>query len=509
MFCSCSDEISNVLPGSRQNHQMAKAVKQDSFDWENDDFMPTPPGTECIQVPWAGAGSILGTYGTDVVNDRKKSEGWELLYSSFTKDASLFSPNPYFILYNKYRGLMRLFYYTTSDFIANSSFVLDNFNVLSDNYSSTILNFADNSVVNGEAKRMSLTHIQPQPSDNSMPVSSHRWYMAQCELAYDPDIESIPYDQIMLNINFNYRNISSIKLEGSSVGKLKGTIGEQSTGEFNKAFDNLAKEGGKAVLTNVGYNLIKKSVDATGKNSLGISDVAFKWILKNLGQAATSSNKSVWKAGIGLLNSMLFGTKTSPTPIYATINTSMKATGSITNDGSLPSMPIVLMMPGTEIPSNAVGRIPLYNKPLGVFNIKGRPSINITHSVKKRIRHDDPYSPGSPIIETIESLSCGQPLDYSKCLIFNPEVKKVADINVINSEVFTMDKDGNIDGTDLYAHDYGEHGSPTESIPVVSYYYFVAIEVKPKDGSPSTIISKTFELNNIVKEVLEWLPEID
>lgn len=78
--------------------------------------------------------------------------------------------------------------------------------------------------------------------------------MAQYELAYDPTITSIPYDQIAFNFNLNFIDISTIKLNGKEVSELKGTIGEQSEGELSNAL----KAGGKAVLSNIGYSLLKK-----------------------------------------------------------------------------------------------------------------------------------------------------------------------------------------------------------------------------------------------------------
>ena len=110
---------------------------------------------------------------------------------------------------------------------------------------------------------------------------------------------------------------------------------------------------------------------------------------------------------------------------------------------SFPSMPIALYMPGTSIPASAVGRIPLYNKPLGVFNIQGRPALYLTHSIVKRNRHDDPYNPGETITEITEKLSCGQHQSFAQYLQINPEVEKIADVSVVKEELFALDKDDN------------------------------------------------------------------
>ncbi len=507
MWSSCTSD--NLEEGMLKSSKLAYSVVQPDFDWENADHMPTPPGMTPIPTPWIGQGSLVGTYDLDIIRDNKKSEGWCMLYNSFSTDPTVYQPNPFFILYNKYRGIMRIFYYATDSFIQTSSNVIDNLSIIS-SHPTKMFNFTDKEIVGGSYGRNSLQHIQPKPFDGSMPVASHRWYMTQYELAYDPNINSIPYDQIAFNFNLNFIDIGKIKLNGTSVGELEGTIGEQSQGELSKAFSSTLKAGGKAVFSNISYSLLKKGGDKNGENVFGLKDKTYNTILKNIGNVASKSIGGVWGAGLGLFNSILFGTKTSPTPLYATINTELKAEGVFSQKGSFPAMPITFYMPGTSIPSNAPGRHPIYNKPLGVFNINNDGlTIYVTHTKTQRIRHDDPYNPGEPIIESWETLTCGQLHDYSIFLQFNPEVEKIADINIIKQEVFAMDKNGVLyNETQFEAYNSGEHGTIIEKIPDVKFYLYFAIEVKPKNGCPSTIISKTFYLDNIVKYYEKWLPEI-
>ena len=422
VLSSCTSD--NVEDSILKSPKLAYSIIQPEFDWENIDYMPTPTGTTPIPTPWIGQGSLVGTYDLDILNDKKKSEGWCLLYNSFSTDPKVYQPNPYFILYNKYRGIMRIFYYATDGFVQTSSNVIDNLSIIS-SHPTRMFNYTDKEIIDAGSNRNSLQHIQPKPFDGSLPLASHRWYMTQYELAYDPNINSIPYDQIALNFNLNFIDINNITLNGTSASELKGTIGEQSEGELSHAFNSTLKAGGKVALSNIGYYLLKKGVDKNGKNVFGIKEKTYNSILKNIGDVASKSVGGVWGAAIGLFNSILFGTKTSPTPLYATINTEMKAEGTLSQKGSFPAMPITLYMPGTNMPSNAPGRLPIYNKPLGVFNINDNGlKIYVTHTKTQRIRHDDPYNPGQPITESWENLTCGQLQDYSIYLQFNPEVEK-------------------------------------------------------------------------------------
>lgn len=253
LTCSCQDNVSEGDVGMHLS-LVTRAVSQDDFDWEMADFMPVPQGMTPVNSPWIGAGSLIGSYDLDVVNDRKKSEGWVLLYNTFTTDATKFTPNPYFVLYNKYRGTMRIYYYVTDSFITTSSNVIENLSLFSGDYNSYLLNYADCEAIDNSDIRTSIQRIQSKPLDGSMPVAAHKWYMAEYELAYDPEIANIPYDKIKLSFGLNYRNITEIKLNGTIVGDIEGTIGEQKKGEFVKAFK---KETGKAVLSNVSYKALK------------------------------------------------------------------------------------------------------------------------------------------------------------------------------------------------------------------------------------------------------------
>lgn len=502
LFCSCQMEN---LDESVVAPKVSKSVVQEDLDWENADYMPVPPGMTPINSPWAGAGSLIGAYDLDVINDRKKAEGWVLMYNSFTKDASKFTPNPYFVLYNKYRGTMRVYYYITDSFITTSSNVIENLSLLSSAYNSYLLNYADCEVIDNKDVHTKLQRIQAKNIDGSMPVSAHRWYMAEYELAYDPNIVNIPYDQIRLNFSLGYRNITNVELNGESIGDVRGTIGEQKEGEFLKAF---AKEGGKAVLSNVGYKTLKSLGDEkTGKNQLGLKEDTYKNLLNKAGTIASGAIGGVWGAAIGLLNSMLFGTKTSATPFKATINTQMIATGHATNDGSMPSMPISMYVPGTNIPSTAVGRLPLYNKVLGVVCMEGRPCLDIYVDITKQNRFDDPYNPGQIYTETTERLSCGQHRPYEVYLKFNPEVEKIADITVLNEEIFGITNDGFVQSDPDITIRYGETGTSREPFPDFRYGVCFVIKVQPKDGSPATIFSKSFIIDTKVHTSTKWLPD--
>ncbi len=116
---SCKKEIpSNIAVSNTKN-----SIQPYSFNWETVDWMPTPSGQSLIPPPWIGQGSISSIYDADVVNDHKASDGWVLVYNTFDPNSPGPLVNPYFMLYNKYRGLLRIYLYTTTQFVNSSTYL--------------------------------------------------------------------------------------------------------------------------------------------------------------------------------------------------------------------------------------------------------------------------------------------------------------------------------------------------------------------------------------------------
>lgn len=88
---------------------ITRSVVPEEFDWEEADWMPTPPGQAMIPMPWGGQGSISGFYGLEIVNDYLKKDGWRLVYSTFRNYGEELV-DPYFVMYNVYRGTLRVFF---------------------------------------------------------------------------------------------------------------------------------------------------------------------------------------------------------------------------------------------------------------------------------------------------------------------------------------------------------------------------------------------------------------
>lgn len=166
--------------------------------------------------------------------------------------------NPYFILYNKYRGIMRIFLYTTTQFISPSTYLQDGISIIS-NHKSSLLNFMGEAIVDGSKNKETYSQMQPAPDDGSLPLASNKWYMMQYELAYDEQIAQLPYNSIQLNWYMNYYNVEKIDLNGDFVGTIKSAIGSSSGNNIFSGLGNVGKVTGTGILAGIGDNFYIKT----------------------------------------------------------------------------------------------------------------------------------------------------------------------------------------------------------------------------------------------------------
>lgn len=497
-FISCDDE--QIVDMKVDTATLTtRAVPTPLMDWENLDWMPTPQGQSRIPSPWSGQGSLVPTYGIDIANDRKASDGWVLLYNTFDADAPGALINPYFILYNKYRGIMRIYLYVTTSFITPSSYIQDKV-AINSNYSSSLFNFLGQDVIDVTEKiTQQYAQIQPAPLDGSSSFVSNRWYMMQYELAYDSNIANIPYDQIQLSWTMNFYKISSVSLGGDVVGKLNGIIGQGSDPNFFSELGNVGKTVGTGVLAGVSKDfLTHNTINAeTGENRLGLSKGIFKGLTKGIDAALSGAAGDLPGAAIKLL-SAIFGGGSTSTPISFDLKAEIKLEGTSSEQGGFPSTPTSFWMPGTTITSSATNYIPAYNKALGVINIVGTdcPVIETIETINK-YDGEDPWD-GHQYTNTYGSLAFPTQFDYSEFLKINPEVLKIANVTV-KQEILVF-RNGNqyldINPDTYYWQDvYNEQGAPFEpNLPephISQVLLRFIIKVQPKDGSPAVTIVKT------------------
>ena len=398
---------------------------------------------------------------------------------------------PYFVLYNKYRGILRIYLYLTTEFVATSSYLQDGISVVSDHQTS-LLSFLGKEIIDPEERYATTDYIQIQGSpDNISPMAANKWYMMQYELAYDPDITSIPYDQVQLAWYLNYCNVQTIKLGGTQEGRINGTIGAASSTTFYDEFKTAAKSTGTAVLTGIGKNFITENArdettDSLGRNNnLGLPNYIYSSISNTINSALSGSLDEIPQALFKGFNAIFGLNKTTqPIPINLTFKSQIELNGDLSDRGSFPSSPSSFWLPGTDIASDAVGYIPLYNKPLGVLGLDGRPKVS-PMVIYQRV------SDGYKLFVTYKTNTFRQRLQY------NPEVEAIADIQLTKLELIETDFQGRftqVCPNRFFAGTLDTNYNPTSSIDVPEYLAFRAtFKITPNNGDEPTVIIKTFK----------------
>lgn len=93
-------------------------------DWENQDTVDIyyDRGFSTVNTPWS-PNAMITTLPQEICDDVKKKDGWEMAFSTLGT-TSLEGAN-YFGLYNKYTGILRIFYYVSNVWNSGSEYCLE------------------------------------------------------------------------------------------------------------------------------------------------------------------------------------------------------------------------------------------------------------------------------------------------------------------------------------------------------------------------------------------------
>lgn len=468
------------------------AIPSEYFDWDNADYMPTPPGYTKIHVPWyvGATGSITSVYPADVYSDHKASDGWEMLYNKFS--STTYTPRPYFILYNKYRGLLRIYHYNDNPTLTTSSKILAG--IKWDGYgngSNKIFNYLDNTIIDINSSKTSYYAVEPSPANSSeLPVSPYKWYMLQYEMAYDPSItptQSQTPPTLSWYINFN--NITQFSLGGTLISNSPGKTGSSN---FTDAFIDSKLTGVVKAIGNALFNYFGMGTNPGMNESIwNIIKASRQSVLASL-VAGTSPKVSNLLGGI-------LGGSSNGTTVTLNIDATLKLNGTGTSNGSL-FAGTSMYMPGSLAtkPDGSfyvlTGQLPIYNKNLGVFNLSSKPVVPV---LAEEEWIEDSYEVPIPAFGVTFGL-----IDNSDKIVYNPAVLAVASVQVVQQDVLIF-----YDGAGQCFSNYNEeivnangrraYINPEYIWAFYSMAYYKAvrfvIKVTPNDPSiPPSYIVKTF-----------------
>lgn len=438
------------------------------LNWENIDYMPTPSGAPSILVPWASGSSRQFT--VEIANDYKSVDGWVLVYNTF--NTSTQQDKLYFILYNKYRGLLRMYYYlpNTTNLIQSSNIVHKLGTEGSYSSSSPIMNFAGSEVVDFSNNTNFASTLE------QWQIAPATWYAFEYELAYDPNLSTQNFGTLNFIWPITANQITQVQINGNIDGTLKGNISLPGT--------DLTVNPTISVITGGQINIKGDSDVEKGKTSFGTQ------LYNTLKGLVTKNLTNIAGGFIEKIFSGIFGGKTNSN----SDNVNLKINATISFNGSLSSNFLLnsnaLSVPGYD-QTNTSGFTPDYNNVLGVFYVANKPTITETvHSIPQTDPYGNSIPPKTQVVYAVKLPTVN--------LIFNPLVQGIANIENITYQVITQNTGilgvGSVENIGNNNYVVGTMvGIEDNTVDVVGVR--VAFDVVPISGSTKSVITKTFAVN--------------
>lgn len=192
----------------------SRAGTQETGFWESWEQVKLPSGKPAVYTPWNKKNASV--IPQDIREDIKYSNGWRLI--AYT----IGGPNEevkgddflnYMLFYNRYTGILKVFYYLESSSMQNTGMWKLHFET-----PQSLLAFSDQYATISSDKTKSDVYVS-NITNNDTKAFENGWNCFQVELAYDPSFTEGSLQLIPMSIN-----TSSIEIEGKAISETKGMI---------------------------------------------------------------------------------------------------------------------------------------------------------------------------------------------------------------------------------------------------------------------------------------------
>lgn len=401
-FTACSNEEISKNTSNQENtneETKLKASIDNYFDFEAERLnMIDLKGNlvKGILVPWvrespnAGVSSEWIDHNFHVSGAKRmytKSNGWELVYSNILEKDSY----KYIGLYNKYTGILRFFVYIFAD--PGNQGSSQSVWGISVNKQTSLMNFNKNTPLPADKPDPAPATISTTEGTfsngkfTSIGLANNTWYAFEIECAYAP--ETISDSSYFFTIMG--RAINKITTEGTATttGEITGTIKATASSSsspsvsFSNMFNNTLTNTISATSNTGGYvgdkidQGIKKNDPFFKSLWSNIKSNASKWVTSGLESGAKKGIESIISSGSSLavdaLKGLLGGLigdqdKVSKVDLKVQLDSKIKMESEQILAGQTDRR---LAIPGG--PDKSL----LYNKPLGVWNLKTTPVVTV------------------------------------------------------------------------------------------------------------------------------------
>jgi hypothetical protein len=297
------------------------------------------------------------------------SQGWVLAVRDFGSSTSPTSL-PYFILYNKYRGLLRLFYWSTLPSSFDHAAASLHFQQTTAAKTAALMTLSDSTNLTADAYNPSRAEIVIGK------IAWQQWSYLDFDLSgYDPNLASKTDPTLV----FDLTGVTTTDLVATGTIDLNQVVQVNQPSSSN-GFQNIVN-GVVTAFTKPAARY-KQIADAQtvytnlGKDHLGT------WWGQYLNDIGTTLSGAAWLRGlgpvVGVLETIFGGGSSSPSqPKPLIFNGQVTLKGTLTTQSVLYS--IILRAPGAihaDPTNDALSNVlPLYDHPLGIFNLLNAPIL--------------------------------------------------------------------------------------------------------------------------------------
>jgi len=365
-------------------------MRNPNWDWTNNTkdtlYTTSNPGEPIIiKRPYYDASASIRPYlvGSDGTRDIWPKDGWTLLLRDFGT-TNYDAPTPFFVLYNKYRGILRYFYYGNSA-QTNPTYVKGTITIQNGVHSPlfTLTDSTSQTLNNYSYKQSTLSEYY-----------SNQWNFIDFNLSgYDPNI-SDKYARFLIKIE----GINQLSLNGIASISMNGLLGAGGSTSSQLAH---SVAGGRYLYSDISkaYKDVKTAQQKYTNLLKQQSSNKQAWWRKALSEAAAAV-PSGWpnhlRNLVGVVGSLIGGGSSQsrqPTPV--TIIGGATFTGKLVQQYPLTNLGFIV--PGAKVnnPGQAArdNELPLHNPAPGLFNLTSLPTVTAT-------AYGDCYSSSSAIKES-------------------------------------------------------------------------------------------------------------